>query len=52
MSCARWVSAAVAAAVAVCWFCVSARPAFAGGDDETRTILFSGRDIWRSGAFL
>jgi cellulose biosynthesis protein BcsS len=54
MGCVRLLSAAfvAAAAIAVCWFCVSVRPAFAGGDDETRTILFSGRDIWRNGAFL
>jgi Cellulose biosynthesis protein BcsS len=49
MSCARCVSAV---AIAVCWFRVSIRSGFAGDDDETRTILFSGRDIWRNGAFL
>ena len=42
---------AVAAACLLCCVCVAAGPARAGDDDDARTILFSGRDIWRNGAF-
>jgi Cellulose biosynthesis protein BcsS len=53
---ARRVRAAVsaAAALAFCCVCVSAVPAYAGGDggDDPHAMLFSGRDIWFNGAFL
>lgn len=42
---------AVAAFVAG-WFCISAGPSRAGDDDESHLILFSGRDVWRNGAFM
>ena len=47
------VPAAVACAAVflVCCVCVFAGPARADDDDESRVILFSGRDIWRNGAF-
>ena len=42
-----WAVAAAAAVVA-CWVaCTAAR----ADDDEIRTILFSGRDLWRNGIF-
>jgi len=41
----------IAAAFVVCWRCISAGPGWAADDDEARVILFSGRDIWRNGAF-
>lgn len=41
----------IAAAFVVCCLCVSARPGWAADDDEARVLLFSGRDIWRNGAF-
>jgi len=44
-------AAFTAAASLVCWLCVSASPGRAADDDETRYLLFSGRDIWRNGAF-
>ena len=34
------------------WFCLSACPSRAGDDDESHLILFSGRDVWRNGAFM
>jgi hypothetical protein len=40
-----------AAAFVVCWFGLAAGPGWAADDDEVRTILFSGRDIWRNGIF-
>jgi Cellulose biosynthesis protein BcsS len=40
-----------AAAFVVVWLCLSACPSRAADDDETRFLLFSGRDIWRNGAF-
>jgi hypothetical protein len=40
-----------AAVFLVCCVCVFAGPAWADDDDESRVILFSGRDIWRNGAF-
>jgi hypothetical protein len=40
-----------AAAFVVCWFCLSAGPSRAADDDESRAILFSGRDLWRNGVF-
>jgi hypothetical protein len=39
----------IAAAFVVC--CVAAGPSRADDDDEARVLLFSGRDIWRNGAF-
>ncbi len=52
MSRGRRVRAAlfIAAAFAVCGYCVSGRPVRAA-DDDARFILFSGRDIWRNGVF-
>lgn len=49
----RRVSAAVlfAAAFVVGCLGVSVRPSWAADDDEARVLLFSGRDIWRNGAF-
>ena len=49
----RRVSAAafVAAAFIVGCLGVSAGPAWAADDDEARVPLFSGRDLWRNGAF-
>jgi len=49
----RRVYAAVsfAAAFVACWLCVSAGPSRAGDDDESRVILFSGRDLWSNGVF-
>ena len=40
-----------AAAFVVCWLCLAAGPSRAADDDELRYLLFSGRDIWRNGAF-
>jgi len=51
----RRVNAAAAVAAAffiVCCVCVSAGPARAGDDEDATVILFSGRDIWRNGAFM
>lgn len=49
----RRVSAAVLVAAAFVVGClgVSARPGWAADDDEARVLLFSGRDLWRNGAF-
>src|SRR5690242_7292966 len=46
-----WSAAAFAAAALM--FCCVCRvaSAFAQEDDEARVILFSGRDLWRDGAF-
>jgi hypothetical protein len=46
---------AATAFAAVCMLCcvgASAGPAWAGDDDDVTVILFSGRDIWRNGAFM
>ena len=47
------VSAArlIAAAFVMAGVCVVAAPARAADDEETRVLLFSGRDLWRNGAF-
>ena len=44
---ASWLAAA-------CFLCVSCLtpPAHAGDDDDAHVLLFSGRDLWRNGAFL
>ena len=42
---------AFAAAFVACWFCLSAGPSWAADGDESRAILFSGRDLWRNGVF-
>jgi len=42
---------AIAAVCLICCVCVAVSPARANEDDEQRLILFSGRDIWRNGAF-
>lgn len=49
----RRVRAAVvtAAAFIVCGVCLSSGPSRAD-DEEARTLMFSGRDIWRNGAFV
>ena len=41
----------IVAVFLVCCVCVFAGPARADDDEETRAILFSGRDIWRNGVF-
>lgn len=49
----RRVCTAVTTAVAFL-FCVlflSANSVWAGTDEDSRVMLFSGRDIWRNGAF-
>ena len=53
MSCRRRVWAAVRSAVALCLCCVCVPfgPARANDFDDPRIMLFSGRDIWRNGAF-
>ncbi len=40
-----------AVAAFVYWFCLSVGPSRAAEDEESRVILFSGRDLWRNGAF-
>ena len=48
----RAAANAAAAFMVCCCVGVSDGPAWAGGDDDiVRTILFSGRDFWRNGAF-
>jgi hypothetical protein len=49
----RRVCTAVATAVAflICLLFVSAGSLWAGTDEDSRVMLFSGRDIWRNGAF-
>ena len=49
----RRVCAAVpfAAAFVACWLGAAAGPGWAADDDESRAILFSGRDLWSNGAF-
>ena len=52
MRCWRRVcAAAIAVAAFVSCVFVAARVASAGEDDDAQTMLFSGRDIWRNGAF-
>jgi len=53
MSCRRRVYATVitAAAFTFCCVCVVAGRAWAGDDEDARVMLFSGRDLWRNGAF-
>ncbi len=47
-----YAAMSVAAAFLVCCFCVASPTALAGEDDEDPTVIvFSGRDIWRNGAF-
>src|SRR5271165_4238687 len=48
----RRVSAAMLVAAALlCCVNAAAAQVNVAADDETRTLLFSGRDIWRNGAF-
>lgn len=49
----KWACAAakVAAAGLVCCVCVLARPVRAADPEDATAILFSGRDLWRNGAF-
>ena len=42
----------VAAAFIVCCVCGSPSSAVAGEDDDPTVMLFSGRDLWRNGAFV
>jgi hypothetical protein len=52
MSRVRRVSAKALSAVALGVFCFCLSPRLCrADDDEVRTLLFSGRDIWRNGAF-
>ena len=44
-----WGWSAALAAASACLLC--AGPAGAGTDDDATVILFSGRDLWRNGAF-
>ena len=53
MCCRRRVWAAVRSAAVLCFYCVCVLlgPACANDFDDPRIMLFSGRDIWRNGAF-
>ena len=53
MSCWRGVCTTVITVVAFlfCCVCVVAGHAWAGDDEDARVMLFSGRDLWRNGAF-
>ncbi len=53
MCAGRRVRAAASAVVAFIFvgFCLSAGPGRADDDGDARTILFSGRDLWRNGIF-
>jgi hypothetical protein len=51
MSCWRRLSAAAVTATVFSLFCIGVPTGFAWADDDARTILFSGRDFWRNGAF-
>jgi hypothetical protein len=44
-------AAFAAAAILLCCVCVVAVPARAADDEDATVILFSGRDLWRNGAF-
>lgn len=46
-----YATASAVAAFIVCCVCVCGGPAMADDDDDATVILFSGRDIWRNGAF-
>jgi Cellulose biosynthesis protein BcsS len=46
-----YAAASAVAAFIVCCVCVCAGPVWAGDDEDATVILFSGRDIWRNGAF-
>ena len=54
MRCGRRVCAAGIAAAAFFFFYLGAvtDPARAGDEDDARIMLFSGRDLWRNGAFV
>ena len=54
MGLGRRVRAAIllAAAFVLCCVVLSAEPAHAGDDEDAHLMLFSGRDLWRNGAFL
>jgi len=47
----RVCAAASVAAAFVCFICLATGRAWAGDDDVAHAILFSGRDLWRNGAF-
>ncbi|MFN3659539.1 MAG: cellulose biosynthesis protein BcsS [Pseudolabrys sp.] len=42
---------AVAAAFSLCGVCLASGPLRADDDENSRALLFSGRDLWRHGAF-
>jgi hypothetical protein len=44
-------AASAAAAIVVCCVCVFGGFAWAGDDEDATVVLFSGRDLWRNGAF-
>ena len=54
LRCGRRVCAAGIAAAAFFFFYLGAvtDPARAGDEDDARIMLFSGRDLWRNGAFV
>jgi len=54
MGLGRRVRAAIllAAAFGLCCVVLSAEPVYAGDDEDAHLMLFSGRDLWRNGAFL
>jgi cellulose biosynthesis protein BcsS len=51
VSCWRRVWVAARSAAALCFCCVCVPAADANDSDEAHVLLFSGRDIWRNGAF-
>lgn len=51
MSCWRRFCATAAAGAAFFFCCVGVPQGFAWADEDPRTLLFSGRDIWSNGAF-
>jgi hypothetical protein len=51
MACGRGWTSALSALALYCVYCVCSGSAAAAGDDQRTLILFSGRDLWRNGAF-
>jgi Cellulose biosynthesis protein BcsS len=45
-------AAIAAAALFICFVCVSSSPARADSNEDARIMLFSGSDLWRNGAFV
>ena len=52
MRCGRRVCAVAAAAFFFFYLGAVTDPARAGDEDDPRIMLFSGRDLWRNGAFV